>query len=151
MNRTDIKQRLEEAGATLLMLPMPANAAPRGYKSNWPPDIVRTYQEWFTAQVMADRDNLEEMMAGRNAVTVRATQKQMDNLDEVLRWMWYIQDTRKRGVVSLRSLKHPISDKHLYGWRRIARMYRMHENTIRKWNSEGIEDIQRGLALELCA
>ena len=133
-----------------MMLPVPINAAPQSDRSHWP-DIVRTYQEWFTAQVMADRDNLEEMMAGRNAVRVKPQQKQLDDLDEVLSWLWFIEDTPKRGVVTLRSLKHPISDKHLYGWRRIARIYKMHENTIRKWNGSGIEDIRKGLALKLCA
>ena len=150
MTPDDIKRRLEEAGKTLMMLPMPVNGAPAGQRSQWP-EVVRTYQEWFIAQVMADKDNIEEMMAGRNAVRVKPQQKQMDRLDEALNWLWYIEDRPRRGVVTLRSLRHPVSDKHVYGWRRIARKYRMHENTIRLWYDKGIDDIRKGLALQLCA
>lgn len=150
VSRDEIKHRLESAGKTLLSLPMPINGAPQADRSHWP-DIVRTYQEWFTAQVMADRDNLEEMLAGRNAVRVRPQQKQLDELDEVLGWLWYIKDSKRRRLVTMRSLKHPVNDRRLYSWPTLGRYFEVHHNTVKKWHGQGVDEIFKGLLLDRAA
>jgi hypothetical protein len=138
-----INERLCEAGRTLLSLPMPRHSYPTGYRSAWP-DTVQSHVDWFAAQVMADEDNRLEMLAGRNNVRVRPLQRQIDGLDEVLSWVLRIRDGRHRRVVTLRSLVHPITGRHLYGWRRLARALDAHENTIRNWHAQGIDDILAG-------
>ena len=139
-----IRERLESAGKTLMMLPMPKNGMPMGAISHWP-QTVRSYAEFFAAQILADEDNKLELMAGRNAVRIRPQQRQIDDLEEVLGWLFLIQDGPKRRVVTMRSLKHPISEKHLYSWRKIATEFRLNEKTVRNWHADGIEEIRKGL------
>lgn len=147
LNRDNIKQRLEDAGRTLMMLPMPINGSPRGCKSGMP-EVVRTPAEFYAAQILADRDNLEELLAGRNVVRVKPQQKQLDALDECLRWLWFIKDAKRRRVVTMRSLKHPVNDRRLYSWPSIAGHFDVHHNTVKSWHAQGIDEIFKGLLLE---
>lgn len=150
MNRDNIRRRLEDAGRTLMMLPMPVNGIPQADRSHWP-EIVRTPEEFFQAQLQADYDHILEMLAGRNAVRVRPQQKQLDELDEVLNWLWHIKDTKRRRVVTMRSLKHPINDRRLYSWPSLGRYFEVHHNTVKKWHGQGVDEIFNGLLLERVA
>lgn len=147
MDRDRIKQRLEDAGKTLMMLPMPINGRPQTDCSHWP-EIVRSETEFHAAQVLADADNIQELLAGRNSVRIRPQQRQLDNLDECLNWLWHIKDVKHRRVVTLRSLKHPTNDKRLYSWPRLGSCFEVHQNTVKNWHSQGIDEIYKGLLLE---
>jgi hypothetical protein len=47
-----VRLRLEDAGRTLMALPIPRGALPRDARSNWP-DVVRGYEDAFAALIGA--------------------------------------------------------------------------------------------------
>ena len=101
-----VTYRLEEAGATLLAIPGTGWSTRLRTTSL---DIVRSALEsygWSDVPV-------------RPAVPSAA---KISRMDEALAWISLIPIDRYvlRRVVGARSLVHPISDRHLYPWRRLG-------------------------------
>lgn len=139
MTPAQIKDRLEQAGRTLGLLAI--STKPREYGNNWP-DIIRSAQEFFVAQVAADKDQIEDMLAGHNRVRVRPLQKQISEMDEAFSWLNLITDQRWRRIVALRTIIHPYTERYIYGWRKLGREMGIHENTARNWHEKGIQEIR---------
>lgn len=123
--------RLEEAGATLLALPG-TGWSTRIRSSSI--EIVRTALEaygWDNAQV-------------RPAVP---SADKIDRMDEAMAWIAFIRDNRYvlRRVVGARSLVHPVTDRHLYSWRRLGAALGADHKAVQRWHGQGIAMIVAAL------
>jgi hypothetical protein len=126
-----VTYRLEEAGATLLALP----------GSGWSTrmrstaiDIVRTALEsygWTETQI-------------RPAVPSSA---KIDRMDEAMCWLGLIPQENYvlRRVVGARSLVHPITDRHLFAWRRLGAALGADHKAVQRWHAQGIDMIVAAL------
>ena len=145
MDTAEIQQRLEQAVRTLMMLPVPRGGFPGGERSHWP-EIVRNYAEFFAAQVQADADHREEMLAGRNAVRIRPLQSQIDQMDEALQWVFdHVENPIHRKIVFARAMLHPLSGRHIVSYRRLGRLLGMDHKAVKVWHDKALEAIRSGL------
>jgi hypothetical protein len=117
--------RLEEAGRTLLALPS------TGYSTRLSAgglDFVREAIEaygWTDAPV-------------KPAAPAPAA---IGRMDEAHAWVsQYIPDNQRvlRRIIGARSLVHPITDRHLFGWTKIAAMLHTDHKAIQRWHADGI-------------
>lgn len=123
--------RLEEAGATLLALPG-TGWTTRLRQSSL--EIVRTALEaygWDAARIRPAAPSGEKI----------------DRMDEALAWLRLIPQDRYvlRRIVGARSLVHPISDRHLYSWRRLGTVLGADHKAVQRWHRQGIGLILAGL------
>lgn len=125
--------RLEEAGATVLALP----------GSGWTTrlrsssiDIVRTALEsygWSSTRIRPPTPSSEKIT----------------RMDEAMSWLSLIPQEKYvlRRVVGARSLVHPITDRHLFPWRRLGAALGADHKAVQRWHAQGIEMIVKGLKL----
>lgn len=140
-----IETRLTDAGRTLMMLPYPVRSRPGEACSAWP-DILQNFWDVFGHAEQADTEERREIEAQMiNRVRVMATTKQITQLDVVLGWLWWPKG-RERRVVVARMLTHPMSDRRVYSWGKIAKKMGASERTVRRWHDAGVEAIILGLA-----
>jgi hypothetical protein len=116
--------RLEEAGATLLALP------DIGYSTR-----LRTSSLEFV------RNALETY--GWSEARVRPAVPSADKItrmDEAMAWIPLIPLDRHvlRRVVGARSLVHPITDRHLFAWRRLGKALGADHKAVQRWHTQGI-------------
>lgn len=151
-----IVARLEDAGRTLMMLPMPARGMPGQASSAWP-DYAQRYWDVFghAEQDESDTEARREAAADEiNDVRVQASNRAIDRLDEVLSWLWWVKDARYRRVIVARMQVYPLSDlpyragRHVYSWRRLMPIFQTSLWHLQQWHKEGIDDILRGLYAE---
>jgi len=141
-----IQARLEDAGRTLMTLPMPARGMPAGLRSAWP-EYMQKYWDIFGHADEDDNEDRREVQAHLiNQVRVQASQKAVDRLDEVLGWLWYIEVPRHRRTVVARMLTHPLSERPVHSWKQIALKMGADSRTVRRWHLAGVEEIIVGLA-----
>ena len=79
----DVRLRLEDAGRTLMSLPMPRGALPRDQRSNWP-EVVRGYEDAFAALIGAPDEMKQDYADSHNRVRVSPTALAVGRMDEVL-------------------------------------------------------------------
>ena len=123
--------RLEEAGATLLALPG-TGWTTRLRSSSL--EIVRTALEaygWTEARI-------------RPAVP---SAEKITRMDEALGWIPLIPVDRYvlRRVVGARSLVNPLTDRHLYPWRRLGVALGADHKAVQRWHAQGIRMIVTAL------
>jgi hypothetical protein len=123
--------RLEEAGATLLALPGTGWSTRMRTSSL---EIVRTALEaygWTEARI-------------RPAVP---SAEKISRMDEAMSWIPLIPLDRYvlRRVVGARSLVHPITDRHLFPWRRLGKALGADHKAVQRWHAQGIALIVAGL------
>ena len=123
--------RLEEAGRTLLALP----------GTGWTTrlrlsqlEIVHSAREsygWGERPI-------------RPAVPSAA---HITRMDETFTWIQFISQDRYvlRRIVGARSLVHPISDRHLFSWRRLAASMGADHKAVQRWHAQGIDLIVTAL------
>jgi hypothetical protein len=117
--------RLEEAGATLLALPGTGWSTRLRTSSL---EIVRTAIESYGWSEKRLRPPIPS--AAR-----------ISRMDEALGWITLIPADRYvlRRIVGARSLVHPITDRHLYPWRRLAAAIGADHKAVQRWHAQGIE------------
>ncbi len=123
--------RLEEAGATLLALPGTGWSTRLRTSSL---EIVRTALEaygWTEARI-------------RPAVP---SAEKITRMDEALGWIPLIPLDRYvlRRVVGARSLVNPLTDRHLYPWRRLGSALGADHKAVQRWHAQGIGMIVQAL------
>ncbi len=123
--------RLEEAGATLLALPGTGYSTRLRSSSL---EIVRTALEaygWSEARIRPSVPSAEKI--GR--------------MDEAMSWIPSIPLDRYvlRRVVGARSLVHPVTDRHLFPWRRLGKALGADHKAIQRWHAQGIAMIVEAL------
>lgn len=124
--------RLEEAGATLLALPGTGWTTRLRTSSL---EIVRTALDaygWTEARIRPSVPSAERIT----------------RMDEALSWIPLIPLDRYvlRRVVGARSLVHPITDRHLFPWRRLGKALGADHKAIQRWHAQGDRDHRRGVA-----
>ena len=117
--------RLEAAGATLLALPG-SGWSTRLRTSSL--EIVRTAIESYGWSTNHIRPPLPS--------PARITE-----MDEAMGWISLIPVERYvlRRIVGARSLVHPVRDRHLFPWRRIAGAIGADHKAVQRWHAQGIE------------
>lgn len=120
--------RLEEAGATLLSLPIGSGARPDLRTSKWP--MVRAAMDaygWSGARL-------------RPAVPAAAA---ISRMDEALGWIGRIPQENYvlRRIVGARALVSPLTGKHLFTWRRLGSLLGADARAVRRWHAKGIAAI----------
>lgn len=123
--------RLEEAGATLLAIPG-SGWSTRLRSSSL--EIVRTAIEsygWTASQLRPATPSAERI----------------SRMDEAMQWISLIPLERYvlRRIVGARSLVHPITQRHLYPWRRLAASIGADHKAVQRWYAQGIELIVAAL------
>ncbi|MDA8250022.1 MAG: DUF6362 family protein [Rhodospirillales bacterium] len=124
--------RLEEAGRTLLALPH-QGYSPRLRTSVW--DVLTGAMEGEAAPIA----RLRAPVPGSARIT---------RMDQALGWIALIPPDRYvlRRIVGLRALVHPLTDRHLYPWRRLGAALGADHKAVQRWHGQGIALILAGLA-----
>lgn len=143
----DVRLRLEEAGQTLMALPVPKGEFPRDVRSNWP-EVVRGYEDAFAALVGASDSMKQDHAEHQNRVSVTPSAAAVGRMDEALDWLWRIEDMRKRRLCLCRSLIHPVSGRNVVSFRKLGRMFGLHHDTIRAWHDRVLAEIAKGLTAD---
>lgn len=123
--------RLEEAGSALLALPS-GGWSTRLRTSSL--DIVRTALEnygWAEARI-------------RPPIPSAAT---ITRMDEALAWIPLIPLDRYvlRRIVGARALVNPVTERHLYPWRRLGVVMGADHKAVKRWHAQGIDLIVAAL------
>ena len=116
--------RLEEAGRTLLALPS------GGYSTrlrSFNLEVVRNAMEaygWDTGRL-------------RPGIPPAAT---ISRMDVALQWITLIPQDRYvlRRIVGARSLVHPLTDRHMFPWRRLGSVMGADHKAVQRWHFQGI-------------
>ena len=124
-------RRLEEAGAALLALPGTGWTTRLRTSSI---EIVRTALEsygWTPAKI-------------RPPVP---TAEQITRMDEAMGWIGVIPLDRYvlRRIVGARSLVHPVTERHLFPWRRLGAALGADHKAVQRWHGQGIDIIVAAL------
>ena len=125
--------RLEDAGRTLLALPN------TGYTTKLRTtqlDILATAVEAYATTQTA---RLRPAMPDAQRIT---------RMDEALAWIPLIPRDRYvlRRIVGARALVSPVTERHLYTWRRLGILLGADHKAIQRWHGEGIALIRAALA-----
>jgi hypothetical protein len=119
--------RLEEAGATLLALPGTGWTTKLRTSSI---EIVRTALEnygWTETRIRPPTPSAEKIT----------------RMDEAMGWIGVIPLDRYvlRRIVGARSLVHPVTDRHLFPWRRLAAALGADHKAVKRWHVQAIDMI----------
>ena len=117
--------RLEEAGATLLALPG-TGYSPRLRVSHL--DVVSSAVEAYGWD------------KGRVRPPVPSAAR-ISRMDEALGWITFIPKDRYvlRRIVGARSLVSPLTERHLYSWRRLGEVLGADHKAVQRWHGQGID------------
>ena len=120
--------RLEEAGQTLLSLP-----------NRGPTTALRQTRHQFLAEAIeafgAESDTPPQIPTPSAARITR--------MDQALAWVPLIPEANLvlRRIVGCRSLVSPLTERHLFTWRRLARLLGADHKAIQRWHATGIDII----------
>jgi hypothetical protein len=130
VTENDVIKRLEAAGKTLMALP------DKGYS----PALAQRRHE-IIRKLFHD-----EPLPPRVSV---AMPDELDVMAMEIAYGWVVrfipvEQAEMRRVVHMRSLVHPISNRHICGWRKIGRIMRCDYKTVQSLHSRGIKKIFLG-------
>lgn len=147
-----VKLRLEDAGRTLMMLPVPLGGVPAQHRCQWP-DIVRQMADLTGAIVGATEDQKKEFAEDQNAVRLVPSTNQIHRMDEALDWYWLVEDAQHRRVCFIRSLRWPTTGRYVASLRDIAKVLSTNHETVRRWHSAALGEIAKNLSahVDSCA
>jgi hypothetical protein len=117
--------RLEEAGATLLALPN------TGYSTRMrlsQLDVVQSALEAYGSEAARARPPVPSA-------------SRISRMDQALGWITLIPNERYvlRRIVGARSLVSPLTERHLYSWRRLGSVLGADHKAIQRWHAQGID------------
>jgi hypothetical protein len=120
--------RLEEAGQTLLSLPA------RG-----PTTALRQTRHQYLAEaveIFATESDAAPQIPTPSAARIT-------RMDQALAWIPLIPEANLvlRRIVGCRSLVSPLTERHLFTWRRLARLLGADHKAIQRWHATGIDTI----------
>ena len=130
-NRIDAETviyRLEEAGQTLLSLP-----------NRGPTTALRQTRHQYLAEAV--EAFASESDAPPKIPTPSAAR--ITRMDQALAWVPLIPEANLvlRRIVGCRSLVSPLTERHLFTWRRLARLLGADHKAIQRWHATGIDII----------
>ena len=118
---------LECAGKTLLALPL-SGFSTRLKTASINSEMAGWAGGWFS---------------GSAAKCPRPTPHAIDAMDNTMTWLGYIPQHLLvlRRCVGARSLVNPITDKHIYSWRRLGDFMSVDHKTAQRWHADGVRYI----------
>ena len=125
-------QRLEEAGQTLLCLPHSGyTTGLRLSRLPYMPEVVESSEDQYGVRA-------------RLPIPEPAS---ITRMDQALAWVPLIPADKLvlRRVVGCRALVSPLTGRHLYSWRRIARLIGSDHKAVQRWHGAGIDHIVAAL------
>ena len=124
-------QRLEEAGRTLLALPS------TGFSTR-----LRTFQLEVVRNAMEDSD-----WGGGRIRPLAPQAGQISRMDAALAWVALIPQDRYvlRRIVGARSLVNPLTERHLFPWRRLGTVLGADHKAVQRWHAQGVDMIVNAL------
>ena len=130
-----VTARLEEAGATLLALPT------TGYSTRLKVSHLDVVREVCEASAEG---------GGRIRPPVPSAAR-ISRMDEALGWIALIPRERTvlRRIVGARSLVNPVTERHLFSWRRLGGVVGADHKAVQRWHAQGIEMIVAAVLAEL--
>jgi hypothetical protein len=133
-NAAAVIARLEEAGRTLLALPS------RGYS----PGLRTNAAMLLRHMTEAERGEADSTRL-RPAVPPAPD---ISRMDEAFAWITLIprEHCVLRRVVGARSLVSPVTDRHLYPWRRLGTLLGADHKAVQRWHAQGIDFIVAALS-----
>ncbi len=125
VSESDILRSLEEAGATLLAMPA------KGYTTQMRQmrfDIVHTALEAYGWEAPALRAPVPSVA-------------EISRMDEVFSWLALVpeQSFLVRRILGARALVHPLTGRHLFPWRRLAKLLGADHKSVQRWHANGIK------------
>jgi Domain of unknown function (DUF6362) len=129
--------RLEEAGQTLLALPNTGYSTRLRTSSI---DIVRSALEGYGWENFRKDDHRLRPALPDSARITR--------MDEALGWIPHIPQDRYvlRRIVGARALVSPVTERHLFTWRRLATLLGADHKAVQRWHAQGVAMIVAALA-----
>ena len=124
--------RLEEAGTTLLSLPE------TGYSTRLRTSSIEIVRLAIESYGWADRPIRPPVPSAAR----------ISRMDEAMAWIGLIPDDRYvlRRIVGARSLVSPLTERHLFPWRRLGAAIGADHKAVQRWHAEGIALIASALA-----
>ncbi len=141
----NVIRRLEDAGKTLMMLPMPADGMPAGERAVWPDVEQRFWDVAGHAEEGSIEERLTALAMQRNVTRLGASSAAIGRLDEVLSWLLAI-DKLHRKVVFARMMTHPVSERPKFSWGQITVSLGSNSSNVRRWHAAGLQAILEHLA-----
>jgi hypothetical protein len=116
--------RLEEAGMTLLALP---HTGPSTRLRQSSIETVRTALEAYGWTAERARPAVPDAV-------------KIDRMDEAMGWITLIPRERYvlRRIVGARSLVSPMTERHLFSWRRLGALLGADHKAVQRWHGEAI-------------
>lgn len=121
-----IEALFKRAADTLRIVPMTARDAPAQLRCAWP-EVVRSREDRFVAEVGADEQLIREMRAGRLRVRTTPTKDDLSNLDRCLEWLWLIGPSQRRLIMARacgRSLRKLAPEYHA-SYEHVRKLHRL--------------------------
>ena len=132
LDASEVIERLEEAGATLLALPS------SGYSTRLRVsqlEFIREAREVYGSDLQRLRP-------------ATPTAERITRMDEALGRLQRIPQSRYvlRRIVGARSLVNPVTARHLFSWRKLGTVMGADHKAVQRWHAEGIATIVTALA-----
>ena len=126
-----VTYRLEEAGATLLALPASGHSTRLRVSQL---DVVHTALEAYGW----DKGRLRPPVPSAARIT---------RMDEALAWIPLIPRDRYvlRRIVGARCLVSPVTERHIYSWRRLGGLLGADHKAVQRWHAQGIDMVLAAL------
>ncbi len=127
MDAEQVIGRLEEAGMTMLALP-----------SNGHLPRLRT----TVLNMVRSASESYGWTPGRLRPPVPSAER-ISRMDEALDWFGLIPQDQfvLRRIVSLRAMVDPITERHVYSWRRVGMLIGADHKAVQRWHATGIDVI----------
>lgn len=127
-----VKAHLVSAGTTLLCLPH-TGTRPAGFRTAWP-EVAHNFWEAY-------QDDLSD----RPMRFPRASSGAISAMDYVFRvWVPLVgtpHAVQTRRIILLRSLMNPLTERHMWSWRRLQERTGLNRDTLAIWHGRGIDRI----------
>jgi hypothetical protein len=127
--------RLEEAGRTLLSLPQ------SGYSTRLRTSSIEMLRSALDPEVCDP-----SAVASGQQTPLRPpvpSPARITRMDEAFQWVVLIPRDRYviRRIVGCRALVSPLTERHLFSWRRIGTLLGADHKAIQRWHTQGIDMI----------
>lgn len=132
LDATFVVYRLEEAGATLLALPNTGHTTRLRLSQL---DVVNSALDAYGS----DHARARPPVPSASRIT---------RMDQALGWITLIPNERYvlRRIVGARSLVSPLTERHLYSWRRLGSVLGADHKAIQRWHAQGIDMLVAALS-----
>jgi hypothetical protein len=126
-----VTYRLEEAGATLLALPHSGHSTRLRLSHT---DVVHTALEAYGW----DKGRIRPPVPSASRIT---------RMDEAMGWIAFIPDDRYvlRRILGARCLVSPVTERHIYSWRRLGTVMGADHKAVQRWHAQAIDMVLTAL------